>query len=189
MLGAGARATVLALALAVGLGTGACAGDGEPATLPSLTPSESDSGTASGRPSSTPSKPASRKAEVVDAVRAFYEAANHAADTGETGGLIGTSTDECDCRQLVEHLQEAFADGRLEGFDLKIESISVISVSGAIAKAKVRYVRSAYEQFDADGSVENRFEAAHVVTLVSTLRGRDGRWRVSGVDTVRQVAA
>jgi len=181
MLGAGARRTFLGLVLVGSLGVAGCAGSDEPATLPTLTPSGLE-GTGSSESASPPQpKPSSKKVQVEAALQAYFSAVNEALDSGSTKRFRELSTADCTCLALAESVEESYGAGRLDGASWSLLSVEVVSVSGRVASAEVRYDTSAYTERDNSGAVTARYPASRFRSAIA-LRGSGDRWRVSDVD-------
>lgn len=146
---------VVALALVAG-----CGGSSGPRTVepvPSASPSPSPS------PSLTPED------QVLAAVRAYYEAVNRAADTGDTSRVLATTTPGCSCRSVVSYIDGLRAKGReLRNARNEVRELRVTQVTESFAVVAVTYLSPAHQVVDRkSGQVLETFPSKRFVAQVT----------------------
>lgn len=178
-------AVLTVLAVPALLAMAGCASDGEAVALPSL---ESQAAAVTASPSSTADQSeADQRAEVEDAVRAYFAAANLAVSSGDTRPLRSAATSGCTCVALARDVERSFASGRIEGAGWQITSVSPGLLDGQVASVEVVYVSSPYRIVDRERNVLSSFPGHRVEAAVLLEREREG-WLVSDVDHVTRVA-
>jgi hypothetical protein len=155
----------------VGLGAAAillagCSGDSGPSpTVASPATSTAQSPTSTSTTSSTAT---SRRAEVEAAVRDYYEAMERAVATGDTEEFKRSSSDRCNCRDLVDTVERVFRDGSTENVQLSVSRVSIVSVNNRSALVDTAYSTRAYRVLrDGEAPVDvPRRDARESLTLV-----------------------
>lgn len=150
---------------------GACGGSSSPRAVepvPSASPSPSPT------PSLTPEQ------AVLAAVRAYYEEANRATQTGDVTRLEALSFPQCDCRKLARSIASTFAAGkRFQGARDTVTSTRVTSFTPPTANVAITVDVAAYTLALPDGKTQafarEQFKAQ--VTLVQ----KEERWLFAAV--------
>ncbi|MDX6199355.1 MAG: hypothetical protein QOJ79_2506 [Actinomycetota bacterium] len=158
---------VLALTLVTGCG----GSSGEPRTVPPV-PSAS--------PSPSPSASLTPEEQVLAAVRAYYEAVNHAAETGDTTAVLATTLPNCTCRSLVSYIAGLRAKGqRLRNARNELGGMRVTQVTKDFAVVSVNYLSPAHQVVDAkSGKVLDSFPSKQFQAQV-TVKAVASAWLVA----------
>jgi len=103
---------------------------------PSAMPSASATGVSPPTASASPTPgatarsrtPEQERAEVIALAREYFEESARASQTGDTKRLRSLSTADCPCLDYVQAVEDAYQDGRMEGFtytDIHVKNADV----------------------------------------------------------------
>lgn len=131
-------------------------------------------------PSPSPSASLTPEQQVLAAVRAYYEAVNHAADTGDTAGLLAATVPDCTCRSLVSYIKRLRTKGQiLRNARNAVADMRVTQVTKSFAVVSVTYLSPAHQVVEVkSGKVVDSFPSKRFQAQV-TLKAVASVWLVA----------
>jgi hypothetical protein len=181
----GAAAALLTCVLLL-TGCGGGEADGEqlpppptPGTSPEAAPDASGDDATADEAGADSTEEGSLEAEVERAVRDYYDAINAAQYEGKIDELEARSTDDCNCRRVVEALRTYLQQGEIREAEWRLGEVIVQNVGADSASVIAAADVADGEVVDPSGEVlvdirnEGRIRTLHALLFV------DGRWLVA----------